>query len=110
MKRDVKKSAIFDWEFPDHLQFLGSRTIDYISAKSGFRVRRHLRVPLARERFAASTWRMQGRSGLRNALKTGVARVPFALTLLATCYNAVHGASISSSFIVLEAEQQGSAT
>lgn len=110
MRRDVKKSAIFDWEFPDHLQFLGWRTMDYISAKSGFRVRRHLRTPLSRERFAASTWRMQGRSGLRNALKNGVARVPFALTLLASCYNAVHPASIFSSFIVLEAEQEGPAT
>jgi SAM-dependent methyltransferase len=102
--RDVKRSAIFDWEFPDHLQFLGWRTMDYICAKSGFRVRKHLRIPLARERFAASTWRMQGRSGLRNALKGGVARVPLALTFLASCYEVVHGRSISSSFIVLEAE------
>ena len=104
MKQDVKRSAIFDWEFPDHLQFLGWRTLDYISARSGFRVRKHLRTSLARERFAASTWKMQGRSGLRNLLKSGVTRIPFALTLLASCYEAVHGGSISSSFIVLEAD------
>ena len=104
VKREVKRSAIFDWEFPDHLQFLGWRTLDYICAKNGFRVRKHLRTPLARERFAATTWRMQGRSGLRNALKGGVARVPFALTFLASCYDALHRGSISSSYIVLEAK------
>jgi len=104
MKPDVKRSAIFDWEFPDHLQFLGWRTMDYICAKSGFRVRKHLRTTLAKERFAATTWRMQGRSRLRNAVKAGVSRVPLALTFLASCYGAVHRESISSSFIVLEAE------
>jgi 2-polyprenyl-3-methyl-5-hydroxy-6-metoxy-1,4-benzoquinol methylase len=105
MKRDVKKSAIFDWEFPDHLHFLGWRTMDYISAKYGLRVRKHLRNSLANERFAAATWKMQGRSGVRNAIKTTLAHLPFALPLLARCYEAVHKGSVSSSFIVLEAEQ-----
>ena len=104
MRRDVKKSAIFDWEFPDHLQFLGCRTLDYICAKSGFRVRKHLRTSLARERFAASSWKMRGRSGVRNAIKSGLAHVPFALTFVASCYEAVHRGRIWSSFMVLEAE------
>jgi 2-polyprenyl-3-methyl-5-hydroxy-6-metoxy-1,4-benzoquinol methylase len=104
MKREVKKSALFDWEFPDHLHFLGWRTLEYICARHGFRVRKHLRTTLAKERFAASTWRMKGRSGMRNAIKTGVAHMPFALELLASCYDAVHHGSISSSFIVLQAE------
>jgi len=104
MKRDVKKSAIFDWEFPDHLHFLGWRTLEYICARHGFRVHKHLRTTLAKERFAASTWRMKGRSGTRNAIKAAVARVPFALSILATCYEAVHHGSISSSFIVLQAD------
>lgn len=104
VRADVKRSAIFDWEFPDHLQFLGQRTMEYISAKYEFRIEKHLRVPLSVERFARSTWGMKGRSGLRNALKSGVVRLPFALSLMAGWYEAVHKGSISSSLIVLRAE------
>jgi 2-polyprenyl-3-methyl-5-hydroxy-6-metoxy-1,4-benzoquinol methylase len=104
MKREVKKSAILDWEFPDHLHFLGWRTLEYVCARHGFRVRKHLRTTLAKERFTATTWRMKGRSGIRNAIKAGVTHMPFALEFLASCYDAVHHGSISSSFIVLQAE------
>lgn len=104
LQSHVKKSAIFDWEFPDHLHFLGWRTMEYISAKHGLRIAKHLRNSLSKERFAPSTWKMTGRSGLRNAIKGGIARVPFALPALARCYDAVHKGSVSSSFIVLHAE------
>ena len=104
MRRDVKRSAIFDWEFPDHLHFLGWRTMEYISAKQGFQIRKHLRTSLSSERFASTTWKMKGRSSVRNAIKGVVARLPFALPLLASCYEAVHKGSVSSSFIVLQAD------
>jgi 2-polyprenyl-3-methyl-5-hydroxy-6-metoxy-1,4-benzoquinol methylase len=104
MRADVHRSAIFDWEFPDHLQFLGQRTMEYISAKYEFRIEKHVRVPLSVERFARSTWSMKGRSGVRNMLKRGVARLPFALPLMAGWYDAVHKGSISSSLIVLRAK------
>jgi SAM-dependent methyltransferase len=104
MRADVKRSAIFDWEFPDHLQFLGWRTMEYISAKYQFRIEKHLRTPLSMERFASSTWSMRGRSGARNMLKRGVAKIPLALSLMAGWYDAVHKGSISSSLIVLRAE------
>jgi 2-polyprenyl-3-methyl-5-hydroxy-6-metoxy-1,4-benzoquinol methylase len=104
MQRHVKRSAIFDWEFPDHLHFLGWRTMEYISAKYGLRIRKHLRTSLSKERFAPTTWKMKGRSGMRNAIKSTVAHLPYALPLLASCYEAVHKGSVSSSFIVLQAE------
>jgi SAM-dependent methyltransferase len=104
MKANVKRSAIFDWEFPDHLQFFGWRTLEYIATAYGFEVEKHFRIPLSSERFARSTWCMTGRSGIRNAIKGVVAHVPLALPFLASCYDAVHQGSISSSFIVLRAE------
>jgi 2-polyprenyl-3-methyl-5-hydroxy-6-metoxy-1,4-benzoquinol methylase len=104
VRSDVKRSAIFDWEFPDHLQFLGWRTLEYISGKYEFRIEKHLRVPLSLERFARSTWSMKGTSGVRNVIKRGVARLPFALTLMAGWYDALHKGSISSSLIVLRGE------
>ena len=104
MKGDVKRSAIFDWEFPDHLHFLGWRTLEYISTRHGLQIRKHLRTSLANERFASTTWKMKGRSSIRNAIKRGVARFPFALPLLTKCHEAVHKGSVSSSFIVLQAD------
>jgi len=81
MKRDVKRSAIFDWEFPDHLHFLGWRTLEYISAEHGLQIRKHLRTSLSSERFASTTWKMKGRSSVRNTIKGVVARLPFALPI-----------------------------
>jgi len=104
LRPSVKRSAVFDWEFPDHLHFLGWRTLEYISLKYRLQVRKHLRTNLSNERFASTTWKMKGRSGVRNAIKSGVALLPFALPLLARCYEAVHKGSVSSSFIVLQAE------
>ena len=104
VKRDVKRGAIFDWEFPDHLQFLGWRTMEHVSARYGLRIEKHLRVPLSSERFARSTWSMRGRSGLRNIMKREIARLPFALPLLERFYKTIHNDSISSSFIVLRPE------
>jgi 2-polyprenyl-3-methyl-5-hydroxy-6-metoxy-1,4-benzoquinol methylase len=103
MKREVKKSAIFDWEFPDHLQFLGLKTLEYISQRHRLQIQTCLRTALSSELFAPYTWKMKGRSAVRNAIKGSVARVPFSLALLARCYEFVHKESIYSSFVVLRA-------
>jgi len=104
LQHHVRRSAVYDWEFPDHLHFLGWRTMQYIAQKHGLEIVKHQRKRLSEERFASSTWRMQGRSGVRNGFKRGIARLPFALPFLARCYDVVHRGSVSSSFIVLRAE------
>jgi SAM-dependent methyltransferase len=101
MRRDVKKSAVFDWEIPDHLHFLGLKTLDYVCERYGFRIETRQRIVLSEDLFAPYRWKMKGRSATRDAIKRVAVRVPFALPILARCYDFIHQKSIFSSFVVL---------
>jgi SAM-dependent methyltransferase len=101
MKKDVRKSAIFDWEIPDHLQFLGLNTLEFLAQKHGFEIQLRRRTALSKELFAPGTWRMKGRSVVRNRIKSLVAGISFALPLMEHFYELIHRSSVFSSFIVL---------
>jgi len=101
MRKDVRKSAIFDWEIPDHLQFLGLNTLEFLAQKHGFEIQLRRRTALSKELFASGTWRMKGRSVVRNRIKSMVARISFALPLMEQFYELIHRSSVFSSFIVL---------
>src|SRR6267154_939006 len=101
MRNDVRKSAIFDWEIPDHLQFMGLNTLVYLAQKYGFEIQSHQRIPLSKELFAPERWRTKGRSAVCNKIKSSVARTSFALPLMERLYKFMHGSSIFSSSIVL---------
>jgi Cyclopropane fatty acid synthase and related methyltransferases len=101
MKKDVRKSAIFDWEIPDHLQFLGLNTLEFLAQKHGFEIQLGRRAALSKELFAPGTWRMKGRSVVRNRIKSLVAGISFALPLMEQFYELIHRSSVFSSFIVL---------
>ena len=100
--RDVKRDAVFDWEVPDHLHFMGLKTAEHLASQFGFRIVHHFREPLADLMFARTTWQAQGRSPWRNRIKRWVTLTPAALTLLKAVYNMKHGTSIYNSIIVFE--------
>lgn len=102
MTSDVKKHAVHDWDIPDHLHFLGMKTMDVICRQYGFRISRHDRKPLSSELFDLSTWKAQGRSSFRNAIKRVVVATPFAIPVLSRVYDMVHGKSFYTSFISLQ--------
>jgi SAM-dependent methyltransferase len=106
MRRNVLKSAAFDWGIPDHLHFLGLGTLEYLCEKYGFWIETRERIIFSEELFAPYAWKMKGRSAGRNAIKRGVVRVPFALPFLARCYEFIHQKSIFSSFVVLRVSSQ----
>ena len=101
MESNVKKTAIFDWQIPDHLQLFGLRTIEYLVNKVGMKVVRHERTPLRDELFSKWRWMAPGRSSLRNFVKRMVARTPMALPILRSIYGLRHGDSVYSSLIVI---------
>jgi SAM-dependent methyltransferase len=101
MERGFDHRAIFDWGIPDHLHFLGMRTIDFIAARFGFEISLHQRAAYSAELFRRERWKAPGRSRGRNLAKRIVAATPGALTLLAAAYDRRYGRRIFSSFIVL---------
>jgi SAM-dependent methyltransferase len=103
---DVRKNDLFDWDIPDHLHFLGLRTIDHICRKYRFTIVRHRRVPHGQELFSQARWKTPGRSRFRNLIKTVVVHIPFALPLLAKAYELRHDQRIHSSLIVLSPERE----
>lgn len=100
--RHTKRSAVFDWEIPDHLQFVGLRTMQYIADTIGFNIVAHERTALADEIFSKVTMQSPGRSGWRNMIKKTLAHTPGALTLLKAAHNAYTKRAAFSSFIVLQ--------
>lgn len=101
MKKDVKKGAVFDWEIPDHLHFLGLKTINVICEKYGFEILKHMRTPYSREFFSRERFISPGRSAVRNYLKKILLYTPFALSFMSKSYDVMYGKDIYSSFIVL---------
>jgi SAM-dependent methyltransferase len=100
-KKDVRRWNMPDWEIPDHLHFLGLRTIDFICEKYGFAVAKRLRTPFVDEFFSPRRWKQTGRSNVRNVIKRGVAATPLALPLLRRLYGIFPGDKVFLSFIVL---------
>jgi len=104
LEKGVRKYNITDWGIPDHLHFLGMNTVNVICRKYGYKIIKHLRIPLTEELFSRDTWRMPGRSNFRNSIKQLIVRLPFALPIMAKLYDAINKRKIYSSFIVLSSE------
>ncbi len=101
---NIRKEATYDWQIPDHLQFMGLGTIEYLAKKYQFRIERHDRIQQADELFAKERWLAPGRSVLRNMLKLGVVYTPFALGYLKSRYSKKHHDTLFSSLMVLRPE------
>ena len=99
---DVKRGSIFDWEVPDHVHFLGLKTIDVIAEKYGFEIISHHQVAHADELFTRARFLTRGRSKVRDLVKLFLAYTPFALSVMKSSYIKKYGKSVYSSVIVLK--------
>jgi SAM-dependent methyltransferase len=104
--KKIKKSAVYDWGIPDHLHFLGMKTLEFICEKYNFKVLRHERRPFAQDLFSRERWKSPGRSRIRNIIKRMAVIIPFALPLLKKLYEIRSGKSIYTSFIVLRPQKR----
>jgi SAM-dependent methyltransferase len=89
------------WGIPDDLHFLGLRTLDFLCAKYGFAVTRHIRVPFEEELFLPSRWRQVGRNRFMNLIKAAGVRIPGLLPAIKWLYTATLGQRLFVSFVVL---------
>ena len=101
MKRSVSRWNQVHWGIPDDLHFLGLTTLEFLCAKYGFIVTRHIRTPYEDELFCASRWEQMGRSRVQNFIKKAGVRIPLALPALKGIYKAALGERLFMSFIVL---------
>ncbi|MCF7954997.1 MAG: class I SAM-dependent methyltransferase [Phycisphaerae bacterium] len=98
---DVKRGSVFDWEVPDHVHFLGLKTINVIAKKYGFTIASHHRVAHADELYTRARFLTKGRSKARDLIKLILAYTPFALAAMKKNYIKKNGKSVYSSVIVL---------
>lgn len=101
MCRSISRWNQMHWGIPDDLHFLGLRTLDFLCAKYGFTIARHLRTPFEEELFQRSRWLQMGRSRFVNLMKKVAIRAPFALSAMKRAYSAALGQRLFVSFIVL---------
>jgi SAM-dependent methyltransferase len=109
MRRDVSRWNQLHWGVPDDLHFLGLRTLEFLCAKFGFVVARHVQIPFEKELFRRSRWQQMGRSRVTNGIKMLGLYTPFALTALERVYTAALGQRLFVSFIVLTPLRSGPA-
>jgi len=102
MSRRVNRWNQLHWGIPDDLHFLGLGTLEFLCAKYGFTVTRHIRTPFEEELFRRSRWRQMGRNPGLNLVKRAALRAPGALPTLQKLYTATLGQRLFVSFIVLE--------
>lgn len=98
--KHVRKSTHFDWQIPDHLQFLGLNTAEYLAKTFDLEIADKLRTPLAEEMFSRRAWQASGRSNLRNSIKASVVKIPFLLSTIRTAYSMTSGKGHFASTIV----------
>ena len=96
----VRKSTHFDWQIPDHLQFLGLETADYLSKEFNLEMVERIRTPLAEEMFSRRAWNAKGRSNLRNQVKGLITKVPLLLGTIRSAYAMTSGKDHFASTIV----------
>lgn len=102
MSQEVNRWNQLHWGVPDDLHFLGLRTLEFVCAKYGFTVSRHIRTPYEDELFRASRWRQMGRDPIVNVIKRAGARLPGLRAALRRAYSACLGRRLFVSFIVLK--------
>lgn len=107
MARHVSRWNQVHWGIPDDLHFLGLNTLEYLCAKYGFTIARHVRVPFEQELFQRSRWQQMGRSRWHNAVKRATVRIPGALPAMQKLYATALGQRLFVSFIVLRADSAG---
>jgi SAM-dependent methyltransferase len=101
MSPNVSRWNQIHWGIPDDLHFLGLDTLDFLCAKYGFIVTRHIRTPFENELFLRSRWEQMGRSRSHNLIKAAGTRIPFVLPALKKLYAAMLRERLFVSFIVL---------
>jgi len=101
VKRGVRRNDLYNWGLPDHLHFLGLRTLEVLCDTYGFDLDVHRRIPFSDELFSRAFWRQPGRSTLRNVLKTVAVHTPGALRVLRGLYRLRHDERIYSTLAVL---------
>ncbi len=101
MSPNVSRWNQVHWGIPDDLHFLGLNTLDFLCARYGFAVARHVRTPFEEELFLQSRWRQMGRSRRNNLIKAAGTRIPLMLPALKLLYGAALRERLFVSFIVL---------
>lgn len=76
MTAGVKKGDMFNWNLGDHLYFLGDRTMTRYAEKVGFDLAHHDRQWLPEKLYTREWLRMQGRSPMKNAVKSAILHTP----------------------------------
>lgn len=99
---DVRVGDARTWEIPDHLQWLGLATMEYVCRRYGFRMVEHRRQPLAESLFSRERFLAPGRSKVRDLAKKVAACTPLALRAARAWYTFRHGCRVYNSFFVLE--------
>ncbi|MBK0383045.1 class I SAM-dependent methyltransferase [Pedobacter sp. SD-b] len=102
MKKGFRKINGFDWNIPEHIQFIGEPTPEYISQKFNFNLKEKLLISLAEDLLSKQYLLSPGRYGFINLTKKIIFYFPFARVLIKKLYNLYTKNRLFTSILVYE--------
>jgi 2-polyprenyl-3-methyl-5-hydroxy-6-metoxy-1,4-benzoquinol methylase len=101
-KRGFRKNNLFDWQIPEHVHFIGDRTMEYISEKYKFKMVESIDIPLADELISKDFLLSPGLSSVRNLVKKIIYFTPGLSFLLRKIYTRYTKGKLYAKIIILE--------
>lgn len=101
-KKGFRKYNLFDWQIPEHLHFIGEKTMAYIAEKYNFTCIESINIPLANELITKSYLTSPGRSKLKNVLKAILCYMPGFISMFRRLYTIYTKDKNYTSIIVLQ--------
>jgi SAM-dependent methyltransferase len=87
MENGFGKKNWYDWQIPEHIQFLGSNTPEFIANKFNFKLREKILIPLSEDLISKEYLNSPGRYSIVNFLKSFLSIFPLGVKALKNLYN-----------------------
>ncbi|WP_157687409.1 class I SAM-dependent methyltransferase [Pedobacter psychrophilus] len=102
MKNGFGKKNWYDWQIPEHIQFLGEHTPEYFAKSFNLKLVEKILIPLSEDLFSIEYLKSQGRYRNINFMKSILASLPIAVKLLKSFYNLKTGNKLFTTILVFE--------
>lgn len=87
MKTGFGQKNWYDWQIPEHIQFLGENTPEHIASKFNFKLIEKILIPLSDDLISKEYLQSPGRFRIFNLLKSLLAKFPLGIKVIKKIYN-----------------------
>lgn len=106
MKYGFGQKNWYDWQIPEHIQFLGENTPEYIAGKFNFQLKEKILIPLSDDLLSIEYLKSHGRYKIINFLKSCLINLPIVVKLLKAFYKLKTRNKLFTTILIFEKSNQ----